>query len=352
MEKELFRILTTIKEKTGIEIATLSEDGLKEASTFQEFIPLDYSLLKSTNEEVVVDEVKNKTYFKFLFNGVKYIAGINGVTNNEKNYAMFISNFIENSQVKNTQLTFDEQFLSIILGDTTKNRTNHFMSKYSILRSSCFCMVIKSDSEKSKEVCDFLNDYAMGGSDNAVVVDDKTCAFVKFNDFSDETEYRSPTEYAEFIVRSMFEELGLEVRVYLGGNVNSFADISLSYKQALSTEFMSDFHGAKKGVKAYKDYLLVKMMEDVSNSKIEEYLTILLDSNARKVLTDKELMITGEEYLNNDLNVSETARVLYVHRNTLLYRLNKLEKMTGLDLRKFNDAMEFRIISVLGRFVK
>ena len=66
---------------------------------------------------------------------------------------------------------------------------------------------------------------------------------------------------------------------------------------------------------------------------------------------DKELMVTGEEYLNNDLNVSETARVLYIHRNTLLYRLNKLEKITGLDLRKFNDAMEFRLISVLGKFI-
>ncbi len=351
MERELYGILTTIKDKTGIEIAVLSEDGIKDASTFSTYFPLDYTFTKTWNNDFFVDEEKDKTYFKFTFNGIKYIGGINGSSKNESNYALFIINYIESNQIKSTHLSFEELFTSIILGDTTKSRILHFMNKYSISKNICYCMLFKCDMGKNKEVCDFLRDYTVGGSDNAVIIDESTCAFVKFVDPNVETEYRSPSEYAEFIVRSLFEELGIEVSVYVGGKVNNFADIATSYKQAVATETMSSSFGIQSGVKSYKDYILVKIMEDISPNKIEEFISVLLDRNTRKVLKDKELMITGEEYLNNDLNVSETARVLYIHRNTLLYRLNKLEKTTGLDLRKFNDAMEFRLISVLGKFV-
>lgn len=351
MERELYGILTAIKSKTGIEIAVLSEDGLKDASTFSNYYPLDYKVVKGWESDVFTDEENDKTLFKFAFNGIKYIGVINGSTKNESNYAVFIINYIENSQIKSTQLTFDELFLSVILGDTTKSRVLHFMNKYSISKSPCYCMLFKCAEGKTKEVCEFLRDYTVGGSDNAVIVDERSCAYVKFNEPGVETEYRSPAEYAGFIVRSLFEELGLDVSVYVGGRVNSFADISTSYKQAVATETMSSSFGIQNGVKSYKDYILVKIMEDISPNKIEEFISVLLDRNTRKVLKDKELMISGEEYLNNDLNISETARALYIHRNTLLYRLNKLEKITGLDLRKFNDAMEFRLISVLGKFV-
>ena len=350
MERELFGILTSIKEKTGIEIAVLSEDGLREASTFSSYFPLDYSAVKSWGGDVFVDSETDKTYFKFVFNSIKYIGGINGSSKNESNYAVFIINYIENNQIKSTHLSFEELFTAIILGDTTKSRTLHFMNKYSISKNTCYCMLFKFAMGKSKEVCDFLRDYTVGGSDNAVIIDETTCAYVRFIDYSVETEYRSPSEYASFIVRSLYEELGIEVSVFVGGKVNTFSDIATSYKQAVATEAMSGSFGIQNGVTSYKDYILVKMMEDISPNKIEEFLSVLLDKNTRRVLKDKELMITGEEYLNNDLNVSETARVLYIHRNTLLYRLNKLEKITGLDLRKVNDAMEFRLISVLGKF--
>ena len=72
-------------------------------------------------------------------------------------------------------------------------------------------MLFKCAEGKTKEVCEFLRDYTVGGSDNAVIVDERSCAYVKFNEPGVETEYRSPAEYAGFIVRSLFEELGLDV---------------------------------------------------------------------------------------------------------------------------------------------
>ena len=77
----------------------------------------------------------------------------------------------------------------------------------------------------------------------------------------------------------------------------------------------------------------------------------LLDGEARELLKDEDLASTAEEFLGNDLNVSETSRNLYMHRNTLMYRLDKLERMTGLNLRKFSDAVTFRVITILNRLV-
>ena len=61
------------------------------------------------------------------------------------------------------------------------------------------------------------------------------------------------------------------------------------------------------------------------------------------MLEDEEAMSTISKFFENNLNISETARQLYVHRNTLVYRLERIEKSVGLDIRKFDDAMTFRI---------
>lgn len=96
---------------------------------------------------------------------------------------------------------------------------------------------------------------------------------------------------------------------------------------------------------------MVKMLEDISETKLEEYLSILLEGDARELLKDEDMVNTAEEFLENSLNVSETSRNLYMHRNTLMYRLDKIERVMGLNLRKFSDAVTFRIITILNKLV-
>ena len=71
-----------------------------------------------------------------------------------------------------------------------------------------------------------------------------------------------------------------------------------------------------------------------------------------EVLEDEEAMSTINKFFENNLNISETARQLYVHRNTLVYRLERIEKEIGLDIRKFDDAMTFRIAVMVLAHVK
>ena len=64
------------------------------------------------------------------------------------------------------------------------------------------------------------------------------------------------------------------------------------------------------------------------------------------------MLTTAEAFLQSSLNVSETSRNLYMHRNTLLYRLDKIEKATGLNIRLFSDAVSFRVLTALHKLLK
>ena len=104
-------------------------------------------------------------------------------------------------------------------------------------------------------------------------------------------------------------------------------------------------------VSTYKEYLLVKMLEDMPKYKLQEFLDILLEPESKAILSDPEMITTAEEFLHTSLNVSETSRNLYMHRNTLMYRLDKIERATGLDIRKFQDAMTFRLVMILYKLI-
>ncbi len=351
MQRELYRIILTIKEKTGILISILSEDKNIDVSTFNDYFKISDRHLK-TKQELYTARDELKTYFKFTFNGIKFTACINGMDKVSVNYATFIKDYIESNQVKTVELSYSEEYLSIVTGDSSKSRTAHFITKYSVSKSNCLCMIVKCKNDKASDISEFLKDYTVNNSDNALILDSNTCAFIKFIDKDVFDEYLSMTEYAKGIVRSLYEELGINANIYLGGKVSSFNDINISYVQALTAEKMNTAFGSKSEISSYKDYIIVKIAEEISKSKAIEYINAILDDDAKEIINDEELLLTGEEFLRNDLNISETARILHVHRNTLIYRLNKIEKISGLDLRKFNDSLDFKIVSVLNRLIK
>ena len=345
MEKELLGILNTIKNKTNIDVAVLSQNGLIEVNTYGEYVKVPSVTFNEQKDPVTLTN-ENKTCFYFNFNGTNFTGVIDGASNVELNYAVFISSFIENSQIKNVELTYNEQYLTIILGDSTKSKILHFQEKYSVPKKPCACVLFKVVKGNANDFVAFLNDYALGG-DTAVKIDDEFVSLVKFNDYDVESNSTTNVEYSEFIVKSVFEELGYDVVAYVGITVKNFLDIAISYKQCVETLKMSELFSVKNSVNAYKHYLLLKMAEDLPAGKIQELLSMLLESSAVEILKDEEIMTTAEAFLNYDLNVSETARALYVHRNTLIYRIDKIKKITGLDVRKFSDALAFKIISIL-----
>ena len=220
--------------------------------------------------------------------------------------------------------------------------------KYSVPEQPCFALSVSAGGNSS-DVIALLSQYAENEFDCAVAVSGRESAFVQF--VEPDSEYQSSAGFATFLAGSLLEELGISAHIGVGCTFRNFEDVSVSFRQASSALRMSSMFNARGVVHTYREYLLVKMLEDIPEAKLSEYLSTLLEGDAKELLKDEEMLGTAEEFLQNSLNVSETSRNLFMHRNTLMYRLDKIERMTGLNLRKFSDAVTFRLITILGKLV-
>lgn len=294
--------------------------------------------------EQVTDDGEN-TFFRFLYKNVGYIGVIKGAGKTERNYALLLPSFVESYFEKETDLTKAEFLKRLLRGECPSAVIYKYAAKYSLRESSCFVLALRVPRLKSEAIA-LMAQYGGNSLDTVVEMDGDECVLVRFVG-DEEDEYRSAVDYAEFLAQSLKEELGLDVTVGVGATVRNVKDVGSSYAQATSALRYAEVFKSKGNVHCYREYLLVKMLEDVSESRLAEYLAELTNENAKEIFSDEEMVNTAEEFLQNSLNVSETSRNLYMHRNTLLYRLDKIEKATGLNIRLFPDAVSFRVLTVL-----
>ena len=100
---------------------------------------------------------------------------------------------------------------------------------------------------------------------------------------------------------------------------------------------------------AINSSLLGKLLANLDEQSLRSISNILQDENVKKFLKDEELTTTVELFFKNNLNIIQTSKDAIVHRNTLVYRLEKIKKMLGLDIRKFEDAVTLQVILILKR---
>ncbi|HJB92870.1 MAG TPA: helix-turn-helix domain-containing protein [Candidatus Borkfalkia stercoripullorum] len=338
MYSELKTSIQSVYQKTGIDVFLFSPEGKFLFSAAGEKPPFAFRRFGG------VLQADGATFFKVLHRGAEYVCAIQGTGPVEKNYAVFLSDAIENTAGKSLNLPRGEFIRRILLGECSADDVQTYAIKYSVPESPCFALAVSSDL-KAGELMSFLTQYAGEEADTAVAVTGKDCAFIKFMD--EDTEYQSSADFANFLARSLLEEVGVKVRIGVGGTVRHFEEIASSYRQANTALRMSGIFNSGGEVHTYREFVLVKMLEDLPEAKLGEYLSILLDGEAKELLKDEDMVNTAEEFLENNLNVSETARNLYMHRNTLMYRLDKIERVMGLNLRNFSDAVTFRVITIL-----
>ena len=339
MNSELKKTLRNISENTGIELSVYTATGIPVASPAGEEISPDFE---------GIEQVGGRTYFKAIFKAEQYIFGIEGATHVQKNYAFLLADMIENSSSRAVNLPKGEFVRRILLGECNAADVQKYRIKYAVLDRSCFVLAVAAEGKVS-DVITLFSQYGENDADCAVSVSGKDCAFIKF--VEPDSEYQSSVDFASFLARSLWEELGIRCHIGVGGTFRHFEEIGVSYQQASAALRMSTLFNSKGYVHSYREFLLIKMLEDISETKLEEYLSILLEGDARELLKDEDMVNTAEEFLENSLNVSETSRNLYMHRNTLMYRLDKIERVMGLNLRKFSDAVTFRVITILNKLV-
>ena len=342
METDVVNFVFNIRENTGIGLDLYSEKG--------EFITgEDKGAVNLNFDGVYADAERSRTLFKFRYKNKTYIGAVAGINSASKNYAYLICELAEQSFSK-SNLNKEEFFKSVLFGEASYYTIKKYSKKYFKNGKVC-AILIATRHGKEKDVLEVVNNYTEGCSDFAFEIEDGLLALVKFLG-EENGEYRSVSEYAEFLVRSIYEETGETAGAFIGGTMEGVADLSTSFNQAISAHRISGAVNYRAGVHSYKEFLIVKMLEDLPKFKLTEYLETLLEPSAREIFNDKEMVKTAEEFLESGLNVSETARKLYLHRNTLNYRLDKIEKATGLNIRQISDAITFRMILIILKLVR
>ncbi len=291
------------------------------------------------------------TYFRFLYRGVGYVGVLKGVEETQKNYALLLPAYIESFTDREAELSKTEHLKRILLGECSSLSIYKYTTKFSVKGAACFAIVMRIP-RLMKEVLSVLEQYSGNSLDTVLTMNAETCVFVKYVEETQGDEYRSSVDYAEFLAQSLQEELGLDVLVGVGPTVRELKDISTSYAQAENTLRYADVFNIPGKVHSYREFILVKMLEEIPDSKLAQYFSEITDEHCKEVFDDEEMLGTAEAFLQSSLNVSETSRTLYMHRNTLLYRLDKIEKATGLNIRQFSDAVSFRVLTVLHTLLK
>ncbi len=158
-------------------------------------------------------------------------------------------------------------------------------------------------------------------------------------------------EVAETIVAMMNTEAMLNVKVSFGTVVQELKDVSKSYKEAKMALDVGKIFYAEKDTMAYNTLGIGRLIYQLPVNLCKIFIDEIFGENVPYNL-DEETLNTINKFFENNLNVSETARQLFVHRNTLVYRIERIQKNTGLDLRNFDDALTFKIALMVVNYMK
>ena len=136
-----------------------------------------------------------------------------------------------------------------------------------------------------------------------------------------------------------------------GTIVKELKEVSRSYKEARMALDVGKIFFDEKEVIAYSSLGIGRLIYQLPIPLCKMFIKEIFENKSPDDF-DEETLTTINKFFENSLNVSETSRQLYIHRNTLVYRLDKLQKSTGLDLRVFEDAITFKIALMVVRYMK
>ena len=142
-----------------------------------------------------------------------------------------------------------------------------------------------------------------------------------------------------------------QIRIAYGTIISDIKEVSKSYKEAKLALDVGKIFFAEKDIVAFTTLGIGRLIYQLPIPLCKMFIREIFEGKSPDDF-DEETLTTINKFFENSLNVSETSRQLYIHRNTLVYRLDKLQKSTGLDLRVFEDAITFKIALMVVKYMK
>ncbi len=212
----------------------------------------------------------------------------------------------------------------------------------------CVCIIETKNEKDSLALETVRTMFAGQKNDFITAVDEKNIILVK--ELEDQQGYEEVEKISHTVVDMLNTEVMVKANVAYGTIVQELKEVSRSYKEARMALDVGKIFFSTQNVVAYNNLGIGRLIYQLPIPLCKMFISEIFGDQSPNDLDD-EMISTINKFFENNLNVSETSRQLYIHRNTLVYRLDKLQKLTGLDIRVFEDAITFRIALMVVKYM-
>ena len=211
-------------------------------------------------------------------------------------------------------------------------------------------MIVECDNNRDNNVLELTRAYCGSSSkDFITAVDESNVIVVK--DLSESENNKEIEKFAKGMITQLQKDGLKNVHVSYGTVVREIKEVSRSYKEAKMALDVGKIFFDERNIIAYSELGIGRLIYQLPIPLCKMFIKEIFDGKSPDDF-DEETLTTIYKFFENSLNVSETSRQLFIHRNTLVYRLDKLQKSTGLDLRVFEDAITFKIALMVVKYMK
>lgn len=210
-------------------------------------------------------------------------------------------------------------------------------------------MIVENGHSKDNNALELTRShFGPNSRDFITAVDENNVIVVK--DLSDANAAKEVDKYARNLCTFLQKE-GLKVRIAYGTVIQEIKEVSKSYKEAKMALDVGKIFFEDRDIVAYSELGIGRLIYQLPIPLCKMFIREIFGGKSPDEF-DEETLTTIYKFFENSLNVSETSRQLFIHRNTLVYRLDKLQKSTNLDLRIFEDAITFKIALMVVQYMK
>ncbi|MBE5933679.1 MAG: PucR family transcriptional regulator [Lachnospiraceae bacterium] len=342
-----------IKNITRTDLCVMDTEGKNLASTFRDTDEYEDAVVAFAESPADSQVMMGFHFFKvYDDNELEYVILAKGEADD-----VYMIGKVASFQIQSLLVAYKERFdkdnfiknllLDNLLLVDIYNRAKKLHVETDVKR---IVFIIETKNEKDTNVLEIVRTlFSSKTKDFITAVDEKNIILVK--EVKPSETYDDMNKTAKVIVDMLNTEAMSSVNVAYGTIVNEIKEVSRSYKEAkLALDVGKIFYSDRKII-AYSNLGIGRLIYQLPIPLCKMFIKEIFDGKSPDEF-DEETLTTINKFFENSLNVSETSRQLYIHRNTLVYRLDKLQKSTGLDLRVFEDAITFKIALMVVKYMK
>lgn len=342
-----------LKSITRIDLCIMDTDGKVLAATFSGAESHEEAVCSFVDSPADSQVVSGYQFFKvYDDNRLEYVLIVNGGSED-----VYMIGKIAAFQIQNLLVAYKERFdkdnfiknllLDNLLLVDIYNRAKKLHIETDVRR---IVFIIETKHEKDNNALETVRTlFATKTRDFITAVDEKNIIIVK--EVKPNETYKELEQTAYVVLDTLNTEAMSKVHIAYGTIVNSIKEVSRSYKEAKMALDVGKIFYSDRNVVAYSNLGIGRLIYQLPIPLCKMFIKEIFGGKSPDDF-DEETLSTINKFFENSLNVSETSRQLFIHRNTLVYRLDKIQKSTGLDLRIFEDAITFKIALMVVKYMK